>query len=176
MTQDKLLGSMVKSVGTTDPITVAHIITALQELSIVHSTNQSVESSSGGAVQVEPFSSGAVQQAGVEQDSPDMTKRVQTTEIPTSDTRPAFPAPAKMPALNSSPALPAPTPSAILTNPESWFAVIVGREVGVFRGWFRVQPLVHGVSGGGCKKYSSYAAAQHAFDEAKKLGLVQVRL
>ncbi|KAG6901467.1 hypothetical protein C0995_011531 [Termitomyces sp. Mi166 len=71
--------------------------------------------------------------------------------------------------------LPAPAPNAILANPSFWYCVIVRCEVEVFHGWWHIQPLVFGVSGAGCKRYSTQAAVQHAFDDAHDLGLVEVR-
>ncbi|KAG6807392.1 hypothetical protein H0H92_007767 [Tricholoma furcatifolium] len=76
---------------------------------------------------------------------------------------------------STSAAFPPPAANALLANPDAWYIVTVGREVGVFQGWMNVQPLILGVSGGGCKRYPSKAAALAAFEAAVDLGLVEIR-
>ncbi|KAJ2911432.1 hypothetical protein MD484_g8981, partial [Candolleomyces efflorescens] len=55
---------------------------------------------------------------------------------------------------------------------DTWYVVTVGKEVGVFRGWHNVQPLVTGVSGACYKKYTSEDGARIAFAEALAAGNV----
>ncbi|KAG6916281.1 hypothetical protein DXG01_007522 [Tephrocybe rancida] len=71
--------------------------------------------------------------------------------------------------------LPAPAPNTILANQDGWYVVTIGREVGVFQGWSRVQPLVNGVSGFGMRRCASHTAALEAFEEAMAQGLVEIR-
>ncbi|KAF5383671.1 hypothetical protein D9615_003851 [Tricholomella constricta] len=82
------------------------------------------------------------------------------------------PAPMTAPAPASGPT---PTMSTVLSNTTRWYAVVIGRAVGVFQGWPTVDPLVKGVSGFRCKQYISYEDALAAFEEARRLGLVAVR-
>ncbi|KAF5379990.1 hypothetical protein D9615_003611 [Tricholomella constricta] len=77
------------------------------------------------------------------------------------------PAPVTMPAPASGPT---PTMSTVLSNTTRWYAVVIGRAVGVFQGWPTVDPLVKGVSGFRCKQYISYEDALAAFEEARSLG------
>ncbi|CAA7270805.1 unnamed protein product [Cyclocybe aegerita] len=56
----------------------------------------------------------------------------------------------------------------------NWYAITAGREVGVYQGWHRVQPLISGVPHTSYRKYASQAAATEAFNEAMEAGLVIV--
>ncbi|KAF5385257.1 hypothetical protein D9615_001457 [Tricholomella constricta] len=92
--------------------------------------------------------------------------------IPASGVTPPGPPPMSMPASASGPT---PTMSTVLSNTTRWYAVVIGRAVGVFQGWPTVDPLVKGVSGFRCKQYISYEDALAAFEEARSLGLVAIR-
>ncbi|KAG6825206.1 hypothetical protein H0H92_004408 [Tricholoma furcatifolium] len=109
---------------------------------------------------VAPQPSAAAVPTGVAALHPGVSVSVQTSTVAGPSTSAAFPPPAA---------------NALLANPDAWYIVTVGREVGVFQGWMTVQPLILGVSGGGCKRYPSQAAALAAFEAAVDLGLVQVR-
>ncbi|RXW13543.1 hypothetical protein EST38_g12314 [Candolleomyces aberdarensis] len=56
---------------------------------------------------------------------------------------------------------------------DTWYVVTVGNEVGVFKGWHKVQALVSGVSGACYKKYRSEAEAVVAFENALDAGVVR---
>lgn len=58
------------------------------------------------------------------------------------------------------------------SSKDSWYVVTASREVGVFRGWHNVLPLVSGVSGACHQKHPSEDAARMAFAEALAAGNV----
>ncbi|RXW21097.1 hypothetical protein EST38_g4769 [Candolleomyces aberdarensis] len=65
--------------------------------------------------------------------------------------------------------------TAALNSDDSWYAVTIGREVGVFQGWTNVQPLVSGVSGGAQKKYRTQQEAEQVFQQALDAGKVCIK-
>ncbi|KAG6849502.1 hypothetical protein H0H93_007958 [Arthromyces matolae] len=75
--------------------------------------------------------------------------------------------------------VPAPSPAVHATAGGhvhgQWYAVTVGRNVGVFCGWNNVGPLVNGVSGFCVQRYPTRQDAIDAFEEAEEAGLVQLK-
>ncbi|KAF8867524.1 hypothetical protein BD779DRAFT_1483253, partial [Infundibulicybe gibba] len=55
---------------------------------------------------------------------------------------------------------------------EHWYAVIVGRQPGVFRGVHNAVPNVNGVPGACLRRYSTKKLAEEAYSEALDLGQV----
>ncbi|KAJ6499914.1 hypothetical protein C8R47DRAFT_268585 [Mycena vitilis] len=55
-----------------------------------------------------------------------------------------------------------------------WYVVTVGRDVGVFKTWIEVSPLVTGVSGALHQSFPSEEEAQAVFDEAERKGNVRI--
>ncbi|KAG6876207.1 hypothetical protein C0992_000487 [Termitomyces sp. T32_za158] len=66
-------------------------------------------------------------------------------------------------------------PAGSVASSDAWYAVTIGRSVGVFCGWHNVGPLVHGISGFCCKHYKTRDAALAAFNDALNKGLVEVK-
>ncbi|KAF8055890.1 hypothetical protein FPV67DRAFT_1667888 [Lyophyllum atratum] len=63
--------------------------------------------------------------------------------------------------------------STLFAAPDSYYAVVVGRSVGVYKGWATVKPLVTGVSGWVAKRCNTRSDAEEFFEEALDHGLVE---
>ncbi|KAG6913462.1 hypothetical protein DXG01_006687 [Tephrocybe rancida] len=71
--------------------------------------------------------------------------------------------------------LPAPTASALLTNQDVWYMVLVGHCVGMFFSWAKAQqPTVLGVQGFACNKSTGRNEAERDFLLAATAGSVKV--
>ncbi|KAL4256455.1 hypothetical protein AB1N83_012230 [Pleurotus pulmonarius] len=67
------------------------------------------------------------------------------------------------------------TPASPAGAPGRWYAVTVGRQIGVFQDWYGVvEDLVQGVPGWRCRAFSTYAAAQLHFNAQVLAGATRV--
>ncbi|KAG2008841.1 hypothetical protein CC2G_014227 [Coprinopsis cinerea AmutBmut pab1-1] len=55
---------------------------------------------------------------------------------------------------------------------KTYYVVTSGSGIGIYKDWLVVKPLVNGVSGNACKKFSTFAEALAAWDAAVAAGVV----
>ncbi|KDQ25252.1 hypothetical protein PLEOSDRAFT_1106192 [Pleurotus ostreatus PC15] len=99
----------------------------------------------------------------------------QAVGVGSSQATPPIPPNTPMSALaaSSSTATPPATPTS--SSPGRWYAVTVGRQIGVFQDWYGVvEPLVQGVPGWRCRAFGSYEAAQIHFNAQVLAGATRI--